>query len=186
MATGFSLLMTSRMRRPRQRRVEDLTAIDAVVIGIAQSLSLLPGLSRTALTLAVGRLRGLSDEESTRFSFLLAAPVTLGAMAYEGSRLLNSRTPLAMGSLGRGGNAWTLMSGTASAGLAGTTALFLLKKGTEGGGPRLPSAALASLGLYCLTVGAGAIMGSLISSIRRKQPPDGQSAVSEHRRSRLR
>jgi len=52
---------------------------DAVCIGIAQAASILPGLSRSGATIAVGRLAGLTPRGAARFSFLLAIPALLGA-----------------------------------------------------------------------------------------------------------
>ncbi len=50
-----------------------------MVIGSAQVLALPPGISRSGVTMAAGLLRGLSHEDATRFSFLLATPVILAA-----------------------------------------------------------------------------------------------------------
>lgn len=54
---------------------------DAVIIGSAQSLALLPGISRSGISMVTGLLRGLSHEDAARFSFLLATPVILAAGA---------------------------------------------------------------------------------------------------------
>jgi undecaprenyl-diphosphatase len=61
------------------RRLADLGMRGAVMIGGAQILALLPGLSRSGSTMVAGLLRGLSHEEAARFSFLLATPVILAA-----------------------------------------------------------------------------------------------------------
>jgi undecaprenyl-diphosphatase len=50
-------------------------------MGAAQAVALLPGISRSGITISAGLLRGLTREEATRFSFLLATPVILGAGA---------------------------------------------------------------------------------------------------------
>jgi len=60
--------------RISQRRVGETT-----LIGTAQVLALLPGISRSGVTMAAGLLRGLSHEDAARFSFLLATPVILAA-----------------------------------------------------------------------------------------------------------
>jgi undecaprenyl-diphosphatase len=52
-----------------------------VLIGSAQILALLPGISRSGITIVAGLLRGLSHEDAARFSFLLATPVILAAGA---------------------------------------------------------------------------------------------------------
>jgi undecaprenyl-diphosphatase len=61
--------------------VASLGVKDAVIIGGAQSLALLPGISRSGVSMVTGLLRGLSHEDAARFSFLLATPVILAAGA---------------------------------------------------------------------------------------------------------
>ncbi|MGD0139220.1 MAG: undecaprenyl-diphosphate phosphatase [Tepidisphaeraceae bacterium] len=61
---------------PSQRRnAEDLTMIEGAAIGATQTLALVPGVSRSGVTIAAGLLAGLSYEQATRFSFMLATPV---------------------------------------------------------------------------------------------------------------
>ena len=52
---------------------------DALVIGFSQVLALIPGVSRSGITMTAGLFRGLSREEAAQFSFLLATPIVLGA-----------------------------------------------------------------------------------------------------------
>jgi undecaprenyl-diphosphatase len=61
------------------RRIAAGSMIGAVLIGSAQVLALLPGISRSGVTMAAGLLKGLSHEDAARFSFLLATPVILAA-----------------------------------------------------------------------------------------------------------
>jgi undecaprenyl-diphosphatase len=56
-----------------------VTPVDAGVIGVAQAVAILPGISRSGSTIAAGMLRGLTREAAARFSFLLALPIILGA-----------------------------------------------------------------------------------------------------------
>jgi Uncharacterized bacitracin resistance protein len=63
----------------RERDLEGLTLGDALAIGLAQALSLLPGISRSGATIAAGLGRGLQRSEAARFSFLLSVPALLGA-----------------------------------------------------------------------------------------------------------
>ena len=65
----------------RTRVMDDLRLADAIVMGAAQAIALLPGISRSGITISAGLLRGLTREDATRFSFLLATPVILGAGA---------------------------------------------------------------------------------------------------------
>ena len=61
----------------------------ALAIGLAQCLALVPGVSRSGITMTAGRLSGLSRFASARFSFLLSTPITLAAVTYTG--LVQSR-----------------------------------------------------------------------------------------------
>jgi len=66
----------------RQRRLmNEVGVVDAVVIGVAQAIALIPGFSRSGITISAGLARELRREDATRFAFLLATPVILGAGA---------------------------------------------------------------------------------------------------------
>lgn len=70
-------------RAAEQRRGADsLTAGDALVTGLAQATALVPGVSRSGITISAGLFRGLEREAATRFSFLLATPVVAGAALF--------------------------------------------------------------------------------------------------------
>jgi undecaprenyl-diphosphatase len=62
-------------------------------VGAAQALALVPGVSRSGITMTAGRAAGLSRVSAARFSFLLATPITLGAGLYE-LRHLSGEIPL--------------------------------------------------------------------------------------------
>ena len=61
------------------RKVEHLGILDAFLIGIAQCLALLPGTSRSGITITMGRFLGLERREAAKFSMLLAIPTIIGA-----------------------------------------------------------------------------------------------------------
>ncbi len=61
------------------RRLDSLAYREAGVIGLFQTLALLPGISRSGITMVAGLVRGLDHEDAARFSFLLATPVILAA-----------------------------------------------------------------------------------------------------------
>src|SRR5439155_679757 len=65
--------------RDADRRLARMTARDALVVGGSQCLALLPGISRSGISMVAGLLRGLSHPDAARFSFLLATPVILAA-----------------------------------------------------------------------------------------------------------
>ncbi len=69
-------------RAGRQRpRIDRATIGDAIFMGVAQAVALVPGISRSGITISAGLLRDLERADATRFSFLLATPVILGAGA---------------------------------------------------------------------------------------------------------
>jgi undecaprenyl-diphosphatase len=63
----------------RQLELKDITVGRALSIGLAQCLALVPGVSRSGITITAGLLAGLKGEAATRFSFLLSAPIIFGA-----------------------------------------------------------------------------------------------------------
>ena len=71
------------------KNLEDLNRRDGLIYGFAQSLALIPGVSRSGATIAMGRALGYRREAALRYSFLLAIPAVLGSGTYE---LLNSLT----------------------------------------------------------------------------------------------
>ena len=81
---GFSLLLYWADRVGVKRgRLDDLTVGDGVLFGLAQSLALIPGVSRSGGTITAGLFIGYTREAAARYSFLLAIPAVLGSGAYE-------------------------------------------------------------------------------------------------------
>ncbi len=77
---AVSLLMIFAEARARSSQsLEKLNLPDALTIGIAQAIALVPGVSRSGITITTGLLRGYEREAATRFSFLLSTPVIAGA-----------------------------------------------------------------------------------------------------------
>ncbi|HEY5640572.1 MAG TPA: undecaprenyl-diphosphatase UppP [Dehalococcoidia bacterium] len=77
-AFGLILALAERAGR-RERTLSDVGLGDALVIGSAQALSLVPGVSRSGVTISAGLLLGLTREEAARFSFVLSTPAIAGA-----------------------------------------------------------------------------------------------------------
>ncbi len=93
--TFFGLLMYAADRWGRGGRTEfDVSWPEALAIGCAQALALMPGTSRSGITMTAGRALGLSRSGAARFSFLLAIPGIAAAGAYEGLKLATSNTPI--------------------------------------------------------------------------------------------
>jgi undecaprenyl-diphosphatase len=84
------LLLWAADRRPGTRSEHQLRWLDVVAVACAQALSLIPGTSRSGITIAVGMLAGLSREGAARFSFLLAIPVTAAAGTYKMAQVATS------------------------------------------------------------------------------------------------
>jgi undecaprenyl-diphosphatase len=101
--SGYGILMALADRYARrERRMADVTIGDAVIIGCAQALALVPGTSRSGVTITAGRLLGFHRQDTARFSFLLSAPVILLATAYKGFELVTGEAAVAWGQLGLG------------------------------------------------------------------------------------
>ncbi len=66
-------------KRPSRRKLEDLTLAHGLLYGFAQALALVPGVSRSGATIAMGRLLGYERREALRYSFLLAIPAVFAS-----------------------------------------------------------------------------------------------------------
>lgn len=86
---GIVLYATDRMGMTL-RRIEHLTVLDAVLIGLAQALALVPGTSRSGITMSAARLLGMERPEAARFSLMLSIPASAGAGLVEGLKLYRS------------------------------------------------------------------------------------------------
>ncbi len=71
-----------------KRKVEDVTFPIATGIGVAQALALIPGISRSGISISAGRFAGLDRASAARFAFLMATPITAGAIVFEARKLL--------------------------------------------------------------------------------------------------
>ncbi len=77
---GLALLLWLAEKTARlEKKLSQVSFGDAMSIGFAQALALVPGTSRSGITITTGLFRGLTREAAARFSFLLSAPITAGA-----------------------------------------------------------------------------------------------------------
>jgi len=78
------ILLVERVLRPQPRitEVDQMTAVDALKVGLVQCLGMIPGVSRSGATIIGGMVLGLSRQAATEFSFFLAIPTLVGAGAY--------------------------------------------------------------------------------------------------------
>jgi undecaprenyl-diphosphatase len=116
---------------------------DALIIGVAQGMAILPGLSRSGATISTALFLGIQRKTAGPFSFLLSIPAILGALALEmRSALTLSPVSVKM-----------LLLGTAAAAVTGVFALKLLLRFVNQG-------RLSVFAPYCWAVGLAALMVS--------------------------
>ena len=84
------------------RTMATLTFVDALVVGLAQTLALVPGVSRSGSTICMALLLGLTRSDSARFSFLLSIPAVAGAGILEASKAFRELGPDALPAMGVG------------------------------------------------------------------------------------
>ena len=78
-----ALLLLSEYLARRSRHLDSMSWRDALFIGVAQSLAIAPGLSRSGSTIAAALLLGFRRDDAARFSFLLAVPIILGSGLFQ-------------------------------------------------------------------------------------------------------
>ena len=95
---GFIILWAEKRQTQavRVHAVEDMSALDALKVGLVQCLAMIPGTSRSGATIIGGMLLGLSRKAATDFSFFLAIPTLIGAGVYS---LYKERHLLSMGDI---------------------------------------------------------------------------------------
>jgi undecaprenyl-diphosphatase len=98
------------------RDLDTLTWLDALLIGVAQSLALLPGVSRSGITMMTGLLVRLDRESAARYSFLMSIPVIGGAAAFKGLEVARDGLPA--------GTAMPFAVGMLAAALSGIAAIW--------------------------------------------------------------
>jgi len=120
LAAGALLLLLVERIGPRTKGEESLTIPGALAIGVGQAAALIPGMSRSGTTIAVGMGLGLRREAAARFTFLMSAPAVAAAAVKEGLEL---RTMSVEGSM------WGLMAiGLVTSGIVGyLTVKYLLR-----------------------------------------------------------
>lgn len=79
----FGLVLAWADRQPGTRTVDDVRLRDALLMGVGQALALQPGVSRSGVTMSVGRFVGLGRDGAARFAFLMSLPIIAGALLYK-------------------------------------------------------------------------------------------------------
>jgi undecaprenyl-diphosphatase len=115
----FGVILWLADRRPQQKRIGELGFWTAFAVGVSQILALMPGVSRSGITITTGRFAKLDRDAAARFAFLLLIPIVFGAVVYKGVKhvVLN---PLPAGSVG------PFVVGTLAAAGVGLVAIDLL------------------------------------------------------------
>ena len=97
---GFGVLLgVADLRGKKQRSEASLDYFDIVWIGLAQVLALIPGTSRSGITMTAALALGLTRSAAARFSFLLSIPAIMMAGGYESLKLVQQPVPVAWGAL---------------------------------------------------------------------------------------
>ncbi|MBA2302310.1 MAG: undecaprenyl-diphosphate phosphatase, partial [Acidobacteria bacterium] len=99
LAFGAVLMLVAERAGPRTRAEDSISWWEAVLIGCAQATALIPGMSRSGTTIAVGMFLGLRRDAAARFTFLLAIPAMLAAAAKEAIALTQMPLPAGSASL---------------------------------------------------------------------------------------
>lgn len=148
---GFGLLFTGILlisSRFLRKGFGKVSSSDGLFIGIAQGIAVMPGVSRSGMTMIAGTAAGISREEAFRFSFLLSIPAIMGAALLQTKDV--GGFDLFLSSLPQG---WFL--GAAAAFVSGLASLFVLRK-----------LVIASkwwfFGIYCLALGSLSMVTSFL------------------------
>ncbi|WP_347343606.1 undecaprenyl-diphosphate phosphatase [Jatrophihabitans telluris] len=87
------VLFVAERRASRDRGEDDINSRDAIVVGAAQSLALIPGVSRSGATITAGLFRGLDRVTAARFSFLLSVPAVVASGLFEVRKIGGPHAP---------------------------------------------------------------------------------------------
>jgi undecaprenyl-diphosphatase len=128
--TGALLLWFAERVGTRERPLQSVGVIDGLMVGFAQALALIPGISRSGATISGGLLLGFRRDAAARLGFLLGIPAIAGAGTIELKHLLESSEDLAA-------SAPLLAIGVVSAFLSGLVAIKLLFRILDGGSTRI-------------------------------------------------
>jgi undecaprenyl-diphosphatase len=114
----FGVLLWLADRRPQREGLQELPFRTGFLIGVSQILALMPGVSRSGITITTGRLAGLTRDAAARFSFLLLIPIVLGAVVYKGLKVVRDGLPP--------GSSGPFLVGTIAAAAVGLVAIDVL------------------------------------------------------------
>jgi len=144
---GLALLAADRLGAT-DREMRDIGPLDALLIGAAQAVAIVPGVSRSGITIAVARARGIERSAAARFSFLMGTPVIAGAALFKLRHLADNPGALT----------GPFLAGILAAAIVGALSIaFVLRY--------LQRAGLGVFVLYRLLL-AGAVVATLLLGLR--------------------
>jgi undecaprenyl-diphosphatase len=139
MLITFGLVLGWADRRSGERTIAEVRLRDALLIGTGQAMALQPGVSRSGVTMTVGRLVGLTRDGAARFAFLMSLPITAGALVYKALDVLSEGgipdgfvAPFVWGIVASGVTGWFAVWGTLRLVRTKTFAPFVLYRGVVG------------------------------------------------------
>ena len=147
---GVVLLIGGRRRRAGQKSLQDLSWREALVVGLAESAALIPGISRDGASMVAGLGYGLKTSEAARYAFLLAFPVILGAGVLEVPKLTAH-------SVGAGMLPLAILGGLVAAVVAYASVAFLTRYFRTRQGD-----ALRPFAYYCWAMGILGVLGAAL------------------------
>src|SRR5262249_52307854 len=114
------VLVAAEMTGRRKKSLDEVSWVDAITVGIAQAFAIVPGVSRSGVTISAGLFRSMKRETAARFSFYLSMPLIAGAVAKKSFELI--REPVAIDQL------TPFIAGILSAGVVGYLAIAFLMR----------------------------------------------------------
>ncbi len=85
----FGFVMLASEKSLKNKKIDEINLYDSIIIGLSQAVALIPGVSRSGITISAGLFRGLEREASARFSFLLSTPVIAGAVLLHAKKMIS-------------------------------------------------------------------------------------------------
>ena len=146
LATGFILFFSDRMARGR-KNARNATVADALLVGCAQAVGTLPGISRSGITISAGLLPGFDRTFAVRFSFLMSLPAVLGANILSLKDALEAGVDLEMLPID--------LVGRVVSGVVGYFAIRLVNLLADKG-------KFGNFAYYCWVVGLGSLIASFV------------------------
>ena len=145
--TGMLLYFSDRFAKGRKNE-KNMTVVDALLVGAAQAVAVVPGLSRSGTTISAGMARGFDRAFAVRFSFLMSIPTVLAATLLQ----VIDAVQVGLGGL----SIWACLLGMVVAGVCGYFAIRLLKFIAE-------KNRFGGFAYYCWAAGLVALILSLVS-----------------------